>query len=493
MRSSVFIWTWSTTLAACVSFTKVQETHNPDLATLTWLHTVHTELVYALVLEPDASPNLILPTLTSDNILAVQARLRSLQAHRPTPSSEATPHIRKTVTHAGVLVERAMALWGGIEGEPLGLRHPEILNRGWVRARKAMLVGTTAERKAIWNTLQLFTQQAATVVQVTSENERNWALDRLSNHEEAIVELLPPPIPSDPIFGAYRDALTWTSTVAAFPMSSAMMRAVGHKQPPDLSQLAEQLQDVLSTDQQTVYTLALKVASTGPSTVDQRVATALQVAREPTTFSATDAINPTLVKHCIERLELWINERQAWPNGPLQLKPLRISNQLLEIVLAPTTNPVRLLSPTSLSTTKEAVIIATLADMMAAPIIRASAPKLPLFHEDPVTVAALASRLLQNLVKEPAPLWLEPETRLLVATLVLERHARAAADIRLHYENRAAAYQVLTTIASYDPVSAEEVLDAALAQPGRYASVYWAETLLATGRACPGIAAFLCH
>jgi hypothetical protein len=131
-----------------------------------------------------------------------------------------------------------------------------------------------------------------------------------------------------------------------------------------------------------------------------------------------------------------------------------------------------------------------LAPVVAEAVVLARTPRARAFPPDPVSTRALASALLTRLVRaEAGP---SPSARLLAASFVVERRARALAEVRLHARSRETATKGLVEDAFHQPADARHVIEAAEIRPGRFASAWAAEMLLEGKTDCAGLPPGLC-
>lgn len=353
---------------------------------------------------------------------------------------------RRAREHAALVLRRARDLW-----ESGRAYQAHRVDAVFVRTRRALAAG--AAPGATLAALAERVEDAAPRVFVVNERERAWALARLEGH--ALTLPLGGEGRGESALQQYRAQLASTSTRAPEVLGPALARALGATVSAEaLRALTASAASALRAARARLYGLALEVTPSGPSRVDARVRAALERAR------IVDRGGPAGLT---ARLEAWLAAAGA-PPARLEL------NRAGELVAVGTASAAAT-PPLDEGGGSEARL-ARLAVVAAELVSRAQVPPSRPFGSDPVTLRARATALLGRLARTDAA---SPEAKLLLASVLVERRARALAEL-LSREDRDAAIEVLMGEASHGPEDARAVLDTAAIAPGRFVAPFAAES-----------------
>ena len=461
------------------------ETPTPEAReALRWLRLAEAELSDLLIIRGISGREHVVPNISNAGQQDAKARIQRLKLSAPSPTSSTLPDVlRRSVLHAQVLLERAEVLWGTQNPKQVQLGHPEVIDRVWMRARRALLATAPRKRSVELNKIEDFVVGVSNLVSIRTEGERAWAHERFLVHVEELEALTG--TTTSQRFTNYERSLRETELSASPSIQLAMGQAVGSTTAPNIEELTQLARSKVEKHRRQLYELALEIAQPGPSEVDARVEVALPLARATRARTTTflQAINSELA-----RLESWLRTHRVLANlppGSLQVKESLAHNY--ELYIGQQIDPwARLHLPDPTAIPGDDGLLAWLAKATVPHLLEYASRNERIFEADPTTIRALSTRILEELAAQPSEI-ATPATRLLVTAIVAERRARAAAEFELIVHGRKSGFRLLTELAWHDSAAAEDVLDAASAQPGRYAAIFWAERLLGKEPQCPGL------
>lgn len=426
---------------------------------------VRAELGDLLVMAPAAGRSSVIPPLGPEGAAAARARLDALERDLRALKVDAWG---REQTEAVVWIARGRASWSMSSTTAWtlpGALLESALARLHALGPKARAAAATA------------LAEAAPHLAVTGERERAVSIARLAKRRPLLAVGLEPAERSalEGALDVLADGLRAAPFRSPPTLSRALRLAVGGAAPP-LPRIRERVREGFEAARRALYRVALSVAPDGPSSVDLRVAHALDLARAKDPWPEEEV--EIALFEALVRVETWAEGR-----APL-LGRRRGDRFDLKVATATAAwvPVVRLDEPLPGGRSALAALLASRAAELWAALLSADR----VFPADPFTTSARAHDLRRALTDAADT----PEAQLLLLADRAERWARAWAELLLDAEGPEAAAAFLEEEAWYPSASASAVLRAAEAAPGAFVGAVAAELVAPHG--CEGRPAAVC-